>query len=76
MTPKSSRRSSESFVKETAAATGDAEVVAAPAPFPPAVISPLTTVAYVIGTDENFASTGGSISNSSGSKGVLYKPNL
>jgi hypothetical protein len=29
-----------------------------------------------MGTEENFAGTGGSMSNSSGSKGVLYKPNL
>jgi hypothetical protein len=43
---------------------------------PPPPVSPLTTVAYVIGTEENFAGTGGSISNSSGSKGVLYRPNL
>jgi hypothetical protein len=42
----------------------------------PPPVSPLTTVAYVIGTEENFAGTGGSISNSSGSKGVLYRPNL
>lgn len=40
------------------------------------VCSSVTTVAYVTGVELNFGNIGGSKSNSSVSKGVLYKPNL